>query len=91
MTVSKNKWFLYVVECSDGTLYTGITKDIKRRLNEHNYGDRAAKYTRSRRPVRLLMSKEYDNHSSAASAEWKFKKQSRKKKLESIKESRQSN
>ena len=80
------KWYLYVVECADGTLYTGITKSIHRRLNEHNYGDRAAKYTRSRRPVKLVFSREFNNHSSAASAEWKFKKLSRKEKLEIINE-----
>jgi putative endonuclease len=78
------KWFLYVVECSDGTLYTGITKDLNRRINEHNYGIKAAKYTRSRRPVKLLISWEYKTHSEAASEEYHFKKLNRKQKLEVI-------
>ena len=52
-------WYLYVVECADGTLYTGITTSISRRIDEHNYGTRGAKYTRSRRPVRLKLTKEY--------------------------------
>ena len=82
------KWFLYVVECSDGSLYTGITTNINRRINEHNYGDRGAKYTRSRRPVRLLMTQEFTTHSKAASAEYKFKKLNRKRKLEVILENR---
>lgn len=82
------KWYLYVVECSDGSLYTGITTNIERRINEHNYGDRGAKYTRSRRPVRLLKTKEYPSHSRAASMERKFKKLNRNKKLEILNESR---
>ena len=78
------QWFMYVVECSDGTLYTGITTSIARRLNEHNYGMKAAKYTRSRRPVTLKYVKEYSGRSCASKAEYKFKKLTRKKKLEII-------
>ena len=80
------KWFMYVVECADGTLYTGVTNDIKRRVNEHNYGMKAAKYTRSRRPVKLMYKKEYKGRSCAMKAEYKFKKLTRKKKLEIINE-----
>ena len=80
------KWYMYVVRCADGTLYTGITTDIKRRLNEHNYGEKAAKYTRSRRPVTLVMTKEYETHSAAASAEWHFKRLNRNQKLKVIDE-----
>ena len=80
------KWYLYVVECSDGSLYTGITTNIERRLNEHNYGSKGAKYTRSRRPVRLLLHKEYPDRSKASIAEWEFKKLKRKQKLEKINE-----
>ena len=47
-------WHVYIVECADGTYYTGITTDVDRRINEHNYSFRSAKYTRSRRPVRLV-------------------------------------
>ena len=46
-------WHLYVIRCSDDTLYTGITTDVKRRIKEHNYSRKAAKYTRIRRPVQL--------------------------------------
>ena len=45
---------MYVVACSDGTFYTGVTTDLDRRLNEHNNTKKGAKYTRSRRPVRLI-------------------------------------
>ena len=79
-----NKWYLYVVECADGTLYTGITTDVKRRINEHKYSFKSAKYTRSRRPVTLLMANEHESHSSAAKAEWRFKRLTRKQKLEKI-------
>ena len=52
-------WHLYVVRCSDGTLYTGVTTDLDRRLHEHNVTKRGAKYTRTRRPVELVWSKEF--------------------------------
>ncbi len=47
------RWHIYIVECSDGTYYTGITTDVERRVREHNGTARAAAYTRSRRPVTL--------------------------------------
>ena len=46
-------YFIYVLECSDGSLYTGITKDIVKRLEEHNTSNKGAKYTKARRPVKL--------------------------------------
>lgn len=73
MTTQK-KWMMYVVECSDGTLYTGITTNINRRILEHNFGMKGAKYTRSRRPVKLMFSMECEDHSEAAKRESKFKK-----------------
>lgn len=78
------QWHLYVVECADGTLYTGVTNNIERRVNEHNYGMKAAKYTRARRPVKLVYSKEYSGRSCAMKAEYRFKKLTRKKKLDII-------
>lgn len=47
-------WYVYIVECKDQSLYTGITNDIARRVSEHNNSKRGAKYTRSRRPVKLV-------------------------------------
>ena len=78
-------WHLYVVRCSDGTLYTGVTTDLDRRLHEHNVTKRGAKYTRTRRPVELVWSKEFKNRSEAQSAEYGFKKLLHKDKLEIIK------
>jgi putative endonuclease len=72
---------MYVVECADETLYTGITTEIERRIHEHNHTTRGAKYTRCRRPVELVASWSYDNHSQAASAEWHFKQLTRDQKL----------
>jgi len=73
-------WLMYVVECSDGSYYTGITTDMTRRLNEHNRTKRGAKYTRSRRPVRLIYFESHENRSEASRAEAAFKKLTRKKK-----------
>ena len=80
------EWYMYVVECADGTLYTGITTNLSRRLNEHNYSIRGAKYTRSRRPVKYRMSVLCRDRSEAAREEYRFKKLSRKQKLEIINE-----
>ena len=77
-------WYMYVVECIDGTLYTGITTNLSRRLNEHNHGRRGAKYTRSRRPVKYLFTMACSSRSEAASEESKFKKLSRRQKLKAI-------
>tara|TARA_R110001583_G_scaffold31043_8_gene106629 strand:+ start:18755 stop:19024 length:270 start_codon:yes stop_codon:yes gene_type:complete len=80
------KWFLYVVECADETLYTGITVDINRRLREHNFTQKGAKYTRSRRPVKLVSIIEVDSRSGALKAEARFKKLTRQEKLRQIRE-----
>jgi putative endonuclease len=53
MSSSSRAWFVYLLECADGTLYTGITLDPERRLRQHNTG-RGSRYTRTRLPVRLL-------------------------------------
>lgn len=74
-------WYMYVVTCSDGTLYAGVTTDIERRIREHNTSKRGAKYTRSRRPVELTCVIECDDRSSAQKEEYAFKKLSRAEKL----------
>ncbi len=78
-------YFVYILECSDKTLYTGIATDVQRRLDEHNSSDKGAKYTKIRRPLRLLYSEESENRSSASKREYEIKKLSREKKLELIK------
>ena len=76
-------YYLYIVECSDGSLYTGWTKDLKKRLKSHNEG-KGAKYTRSRIPVSLKFSKELSSKSLALKMEHRVKKLSRQQKLEII-------
>ena len=73
-------WFLYVLLCSDGTYYTGVTTDIQRRLKEHNTSRKGAKYTKTRRPVKLIYFEDYADRSSAQKAEYKFKRLTRKQK-----------
>ena len=80
------KWYLYVVECSDGSLYTGITTNIERRINEHNYGDRGAKYTRSRRPVKLIYKERVIDRSIASKREYRIKRLKRSEKTLLIKD-----
>lgn len=75
-------YHVYILKCADNTLYTGITVDLKRRVKEHNASKLGAKYTRARRPVKLIYSKKFTDRSSASKAEGKIKKLSRDKKLE---------
>ena len=70
-------WFVYIVECSDGTFYTGITLDLKRRIEEHNSSKKGAKYTKSRRPVVLYHAEIAAGRSLASSREAQIKKLSR--------------
>ena len=73
-------WNVYIVECADGTYYTGITTDVERRINEHNYSFKSAKYTRSRRPVKLVYVESSENRSTASRRERQIKRLSRSKK-----------
>jgi len=74
-----------MLECADGTLYTGIATDLERRLDEHNHSPKGAKYTRTRRPVKLVYSEEYSNRSTASKREYEIKKKmSRKDKLQLV-------
>ena len=78
-------YYLYIVECSDKTLYTGIAADLERRIKEHNISKLGAKYTAGRRPVALVYFKKFRNRSLASKAESWMKKLSRTEKLELIK------
>ncbi len=83
----ESSYYVYMVECSDGTYYTGITTDIERRVVEHNTSEKGAKYTRARRPVKLVYSEEYPDRSSASKREWEIKNRltrAEKQKLASI-------
>lgn len=78
-------YHLYILRCADKTLYTGITIDLARRIREHNTSKLGAKYTKSRRPVKLVYSKKFRNRSLASKEEIRIKHFSREKKLEFVK------
>ena len=71
--------YVYVLECVDGTLYTGYTTDVDRRVREHNAGD-GAKYTRGRTPASLVHTESFDSKSAAMSREYEIKQLSRAEK-----------
>ncbi len=76
--MSMNDWFVYIVRCADDSLYTGITKDVDRRIQEHNEGDKlAAKYTRARLPVVLVYQEACESRSVATKREIEIKQLSR--------------
>jgi putative endonuclease len=77
-------YFVYIVLCSDNTLYTGITSDLIRRVKEHNSSKLGAKYTKGRRPVKLIYQKKFENRSEALIEEARVKKLSREEKLDFI-------
>jgi len=72
--------FVYILRCSDGSLYTGIAKDVARRLAEHNAG-RASRYTRVRRPVSMAWSRRVRSWSLALKEEYRIKQMPRAAKL----------
>ena len=78
-------YFVYILECNDRSLYTGITTDIAKRLDEHNTSPKGAKYTKVRRPVKLVYKESSEDRSSASKREYEIKKLTRTKKLELIK------
>jgi putative endonuclease len=77
--------FVYIVECNDGSFYTGVTNNLDRRIAEHNEGDNPKSYTYRRRPVKLVYYAEYTDPYYAISKEKQIKSWSRKKKIALIK------
>lgn len=77
-------YHIYLLECADGSIYTGITNDLKRRLLQHQNG-KASRYTRSRGAVKMLYTEKSKNKSAALKREMEIKKWPRVKKLELIK------
>ena len=78
-------YYVYIAQCADDTLYTGIATDLTRRIDEHNSSEKGAKYTRVRRPVTLVYNEKYSDRSSASKREYEIKKKmSRKEKLNLI-------
>jgi len=77
-------YYIYVLQCSDSSLYTGITTDLERRVFEHNNSDKGAKYTKIRRPVILVYNEKCENRSIASKREYEIKKLTRAEKLRII-------
>jgi putative endonuclease len=74
-------WYVYIVRCSDNSLYAGVTKDIERRITEHNTNDKlGARYTQSRRPVTLVYSEVSESRSQASKRELEIKRLTKKHK-----------
>lgn len=74
-------WWVYIVRCSDGSLYTGIAKSVEKRIAEHNSDNQlGAKYTRARRPVKLVYQEALATRSNAASRESEIKRLSKRQK-----------
>jgi len=79
-TELQDGWVVYMLRCADGSLYTGITTDLTRRLREHNGTGAGARYTRARRPVQLVHAENAANRSSACQREYQLKQLSRTEK-----------
>lgn len=75
--------YTYILSCADGTLYTGWTNDLDRRLAAHNAG-KGGKYTRARLPVTLVYHEEFDTKEEAMSREWAIKQMTRAQKVKLI-------
>lgn len=76
--------YTYIVQCADGSLYTGWTTDLLRRLHEHNGTKAGAKYTHSKRPAELVFYERYETKQEAMRREYEIKQMDRRKKLELI-------
>ena len=77
---SDDPWFIYILRCADVSLYTGITKDMERRCQQHNDGT-ASRYTRSRRPTKLVWQEVQPSRSSALKREAAIKAMTRREKM----------
>ena len=77
--------YTYIVKCSDGSLYTGWTNDLEKRIRAHNDG-KGAKYTKSRRPVVLAYYEAFQTKEEAMRREWEIKQLDREQKMKMIRE-----
>jgi len=89
MSRAKPGWWVYIVRCADGTLYTGATTDVSRRVQQHNVGT-ASKYTHARRPVTLVYHQRAASHGAALRREAAIKRLTRRGKEALINKQRHS-
>ncbi len=78
--MSDDSWFVYIVRCSDSTLYTGVAKDLESRILKHNSEAGGSKYTRARKPVKLVYSEPGGSRSAVCKREYQIKRMSVKQK-----------
>ena len=83
MPESEGRWFCYILQCGDGSLYVGVAKDLERRVKRHNWGV-GSRHTALRRPVKLVWQEEHASQRSARGREAELKGWRREKKLELI-------
>jgi putative endonuclease len=81
----ENNWYVYILRCKDDSLYTGIARNVDKRLAMHNRGT-GAKYTRGRGPLKLRYLEDCEDHSAALKLEYQMKQRTRQQKLELIRE-----
>lgn len=79
-----NPWYLYILLCADGSLYTGVARDLERRLHEHNHTVAGARYTRPRRPVTLAYFEGMDSRADACRREHEIKRMKAGRKIDLI-------
>jgi len=84
--VFKN-WFVYIIKCEDGSLYTGYTNDLEKRFEKHKKG-KGAKYTRSHKPKEIVFFREYDNKIVALKKEREIKNLAKEEKINFIKQNK---
>ena len=77
--------YVYILECKDKTLYTGYTNNLEKRIEAHNSGKTGAKYTKARRPVKMVYSAMFKTKSQALKREWAIKKMKRVGKMDLLK------
>jgi len=80
-TKTARTYYVYLLECMDGSVYTGITTDVGRRVQEHTKGKQGANYTRAKKPKQVIYTEEHPNRSEASKREAEIKRMPRAKKL----------
>ena len=76
--------YIYILRCADGSLYTGWTNDLEKRVRDHNSPNKGAKYTRGRRPVELVYHEEFPDKEAAMSREWEIKNRMTRREKEAL-------
>lgn len=82
--MNNSDWYVYIVKCKDGSLYTGISLNIKRRIKQHNSGNGAKSIVKSKRPVKLIYSEKHNSQGNALRREKEIKGWRREKKVDLV-------